>query len=57
MIRINNLQGQTLISKRVSVQAGNNIIVMDNLQQLQSGVYMLEVIVKDGKHSQQLIKN
>jgi hypothetical protein len=57
MIRINNLTGQTLITKRVTVQAGNNIVVFDNLQQLQNGLYMIEVIAKDGKHTQKLIKN
>lgn len=57
MIRINNLTGQTLITKRVTVQAGNNIVVFDNLQQLQNGLYMLEVVTKDGKHTQKLIKN
>lgn len=57
MIRINNLTGQTLITKRITVQAGNNIVVFDNLQQLQNGLYMLEVVTKDGKHTQKLIKN
>ena len=57
MIRINNLTGQTLITKRITVQAGNNIVVLDNLQQLQNGLYMIEVIAKDGKHTQKLIKN
>ena len=57
MIRINNLTGQTLITKRVTVQAGNNIVVFDNLQQLQNGLYMLEVVTKDGKQTQKMIKN
>ncbi len=57
MIRINNLTGQTLITKRITVQPGNNIVVFDNLQQLQNGLYMLEVVTKDGKHTQKLIKN
>lgn len=57
LIRINSLGGQTLITKRIPVQKGNNIIVVDNLQQLQTGIYMLEVIAKDGNHTQRLIKN
>lgn len=57
MIRINSLAGQTLVSKRITLQAGNNIVVFDNLQQLQSGIYLLEVVGNDGKHVQRLIKN
>lgn len=57
VIRVNSLNGQTLITKRTPVQKGNNIIVIDNLQQLQPGIYMLEVVAKDGKHTQRLIKN
>lgn len=57
LVRINSLSGQTLLTKRIPVQKGNNIVVIDNLQQLQTGIYMLEVIAKDGNHTQRLIKN
>ncbi len=57
LIRVNSLSGQTLVTKRIPVQKGNNILVIDNLQQLQPGIYMLEVIAKDGNHTQRLIKN
>lgn len=57
MIRINSLTGQTLATKRLTLQAGNNIVVMDNLEKLQPGTYILEVVTKEGKNIQKLIKN
>jgi hypothetical protein len=57
MIRINSLTGQTLATKRMTLQAGNNIVVMDNLEKLQPGTYILEVVTKEGKNIQKLIKN
>lgn len=57
MIRINSLTGQTLATKRISLQAGSNIVVVDNLEKLQPGTYVLEVITKEGKNIQKLIKN
>nr|WP_294902486.1 T9SS type A sorting domain-containing protein [uncultured Lacibacter sp.] len=57
MIRINSLAGQTLATKRMTLQAGNNIVVLDNLEKLQPGTYILEVITKEGRNIQKLIKN
>jgi uncharacterized repeat protein (TIGR01451 family) len=55
-LRIVSVSGQVMISRNVTVQAGQNIVVMNDLNTLNKGIYMLEIISEDGKITQTVIK-
>ena len=57
MLRINSVTGQTIITKRINLQRGNNVINVDNLETLKKGMYIMELVSSEGSKTVQLIKN
>jgi|CXWL01.1.fsa_nt_gi uncharacterized membrane protein YgdD (TMEM256/DUF423 family) len=56
-IRISNALGQQVVSRKTILQSGENIVVLSSgLSNLQSGMYILEVISEEGKTTQKIIK-
>ncbi|MFI5132779.1 MAG: T9SS type A sorting domain-containing protein [Chitinophagales bacterium] len=56
IIRISNTSGQQVVNRSVNLQVGDNIIVLQNLEALTSGVHLMEVITEDGKFTQKIVK-
>ncbi|MFZ1533628.1 MAG: T9SS type A sorting domain-containing protein, partial [Chitinophagaceae bacterium] len=55
-IRINNAAGQLESNYSINVQAGENIVVLSNLEMLKPGLYFMEIISEDGKFTNKIIK-
>ena len=56
-IRISNAVGQLVVSRNVTIQKGENILVLSSeLQTLKPGMHLMEIIMEDGKVSQKIIK-
>lgn len=56
-IRISNAAGQLVVSRNVTIQKGENILVLSSeLQTLKPGMHLMEIITEDGKVSQKIIK-
>jgi hypothetical protein len=56
-IRINNVLGQPVINRRLTLQKGENIIVLSSeLKTLKPGTHLMEIITDEGKTTQQIIK-
>ncbi len=56
-IRITNMAGQQLVNRIATLQQGENIIVIGELEKLKTGVHILEIISGDEKIIQKIIKN
>ena len=55
-VRISNVSGQLVMSKKVILQLGDNIVVLQNLESLKTGIYMVELVGSDWKHTQRISK-
>ncbi|MFM2145348.1 MAG: hypothetical protein RL732_184, partial [Bacteroidota bacterium] len=56
-IRVSNAAGQAVLTQRVALQQGDNLIVISNgLEKLKPGLHILEVISVEGRYTQKLIK-
>jgi hypothetical protein len=55
-VRIFNVQGKVVVSKQVSLNQGNNNVRIDNLSNLPSGNYYLELISPTNKVIQKITK-
>lgn len=55
-VRIVNMLGQQEAVRKIGVQPGENIIVVQDLQSLKTGNYLLEVITEDGKTTHKITK-
>ncbi|GEM_PF-1663755 len=55
-VRIVNMSGQQEIVRKVAVQVGNNVLQLRDLEKLKVGIYLLEVISKEGKSSHKVSK-
>ncbi len=55
-VRINNAAGIQQISKVFDLQQGENIIVVQDLENLKPGVHLVEIITEDGKMTQKIMK-
>lgn len=55
-IRINNNSGQLESNYTITVQPGENIVVLTNLETLKPGMHFMEIISEDGKFTQKIIK-
>lgn len=56
-VRINNAMGQPVVSRTVTLQSGENIIVLSSeLASLNKGMYVMEIITVDGKQTEKIIK-
>ncbi len=56
-IVISNIAGQRVATQSVSLQNGENIIVVQNLSALKPGMYIVDFITEDGKFVQKILKN
>jgi uncharacterized repeat protein (TIGR01451 family) len=56
-ILVSDLSGKILLNQSVICQAGSNSIVIDNLKELSSGIYLLQVIMEQGTITKKLIRN
>ncbi|UEG50168.1 T9SS type A sorting domain-containing protein [Ferruginibacter lapsinanis] len=56
-IRIVNISGQVAIKRSIGLQAGENIIVLKDLEVLPKGTYTVEVQTQSGTQTQRIIKN
>lgn len=56
VVKITSLNGQQVITKKVNIQAGQNTIVLSDVQQLATGVHLLQIITEEGMVSQKVIK-
>jgi uncharacterized repeat protein (TIGR01451 family) len=57
VFRILAIDGKELVRRIITIQKGDNIIVLRDLQQLNKGNYMLEIISSSGKLVKKLVKN
>ncbi len=55
-VRFNNLYGQTVIKRMVTLQAGQNIVVLKDLNKLGAGTYTLELVKQNEIISQKILK-
>ena len=55
-VRISNVSGQVVINKQVSLQNGQNIVVIPNLGSLKPGMYIVEMISVDWKQTLRVTK-
>ena len=55
-IRINNVSGQQVVNRKVNLQPGENIVVLQNLEALMPGLHLMEIITEDGKITQKIMK-
>jgi hypothetical protein len=56
-IRISNAAGQSVFSRAIQVQKGNNIIILaTELSALQAGMYVVEIISEEERQVQKIIK-
>jgi hypothetical protein len=55
-LHISNISGQRLISLPVSLQEGQNVLILNNLNSLPPGIYLAQLITGDGSVSQKIIK-
>jgi len=56
IINLINTAGQRLVSRLVSIQAGQNTGVLSDLGGLQPGTYIVEMVTPDGKNYQKVVK-
>jgi uncharacterized repeat protein (TIGR01451 family) len=56
-IKILSLNGSMLINRSLDIKKGDNIITIDNLGNLQKGVYLIKLDSKTGTITQKIIKN
>ena len=56
IIQINNVTGQDVTSYSITLQPGENIVVLSNLQSLKPGMYYIKIISEDGKFVQKIMK-
>jgi hypothetical protein len=54
--RIINMQGKIVVSKTVQVNKGSNYVRIDNLSNLPSGNYILQLVSPNGKIIQKIMK-
>ncbi len=54
--RIFSLDGKTVSVSKIKMEAGDNIIVLEAMNKLQSGTYMIEVSTADSKVIKKLVK-
>ncbi|MGB3007182.1 MAG: T9SS type A sorting domain-containing protein [Chitinophagaceae bacterium] len=56
-IRISNASGQLVISKKIMLQKGENVVVLSSeLTNLKPGMHLMEIITENGKMTQKIIK-
>ena len=55
-ISIINTAGQRLANQLVQLQTGQNIVVLQNLNSLEPGIYIVELVTEDGKNYQKVVK-
>lgn len=56
IIRINNMAGQQQTLRNVTLQNGENIILIKDLGNLNSGMYVMEIITEEGRIVQKITK-
>ena len=54
--RVFALDGKTISNSKIKMEAGDNIIVLTEMNKLQPGTYMIEVSTADAKIIKKLIK-
>jgi uncharacterized repeat protein (TIGR01451 family) len=55
-ISLLNTAGQVLANQAVTLQTGQNVVVLQNLNSLLPGIYIVELLTEDGKNYQKVIK-
>jgi len=56
-VHIFNISGQKVMSQSVTLQQGQNVLPFSNLSNLQSGVYIVQLITNNNTISQKIIKH
>jgi uncharacterized repeat protein (TIGR01451 family) len=56
-VRISSMSGQVVVKRSVSIQPGENIVVLKDLGTLAKGTHLLEIITADGSIAQKIMKN
>jgi len=56
-VKLTNVAGQQVAVRNVLVQRGQNIVVLPELEKLNRGVYVIEVITEEGSIVEKVIKN
>ena len=54
---VSNIAGQPVYKQAVSVLSGQNTVVINNLEGLKAGIYIVNYITADGKIAEKIIKN
>ncbi|MGG9964243.1 T9SS type A sorting domain-containing protein [Ferruginibacter sp. SUN106] len=57
LFRVMAANGAEVVSKKVTVESGNNIIVLNDMASLPKGTYILEVVAENDKFSKTILKN
>jgi uncharacterized repeat protein (TIGR01451 family) len=55
-ISLLNTAGQVLANQAAALQTGQNVVVLQNLNSLLPGIYVVELLTEDGKNYQKVIK-
>ncbi|HUM64374.1 MAG TPA: T9SS type A sorting domain-containing protein [Chitinophagaceae bacterium] len=56
-VNIYNALGQREISRKLTLQSGTNVVVLQDLDNLKPGLHVLELVTEDGKMTQKIMKN
>ncbi len=57
VVNIYTVGGQLAIQRKMKVQTGDNIVVLKDLESLNKGVHLIEIISEDGRFTQKIIKD
>jgi uncharacterized repeat protein (TIGR01451 family) len=55
-IRISNTSGQALVNRVVTLQPGDNVVVLRDLDALKTGIHFMEIMTEDGQITQKIMK-
>jgi uncharacterized repeat protein (TIGR01451 family) len=55
-IRISNTNGQALVNRVVTLQPGDNVVVLRDLDALKTGIHFMEIMTEDGQITQKIMK-
>ena len=55
-IRFINMNGQEILKRNVTIQPGDNIVIVKDLETIVAGLYVMEFRTGDGVITQKIIK-
>jgi hypothetical protein len=56
IVNLLNMAGQRVVNQLLQLQSGQNVVVLENLGNMQPGIYIVELVSEDGKNYQKVVK-